>query len=202
MTTYSRILAQHQKLTGISARPTQKLPRDQVGSSRSLPASILADFQSLFIGSTLLLHGSNIEWISLVTQATFTSSLIHLKAHPTAILNHIAVEYLTPPPTALDRNIKFWGVFIPLSQRQRDVNELVFGSSGEGAGSADEIVVEIIIRGVTGAKRSVERELEAWSSDLGPCQWNDLESLRPICSKHSKSEVRIRFKGSKYFANL
>ncbi|KAF5314136.1 hypothetical protein D9611_006880 [Ephemerocybe angulata] len=139
-------------------------------------------------GSTLVLHGTRVDLVSLVTQASFTPSLVHIKAHPTVILDHLAVEYLTPPPPISPPN-KFWGVFLPLSQRQKDVNDLVFGSKGEGSGDATEIVVEILVRGVSGRKRNVERELEAWSLSLGPCEWSDLEALRSIWSKQTPAEA-------------
>ncbi|KAJ2914879.1 hypothetical protein MD484_g5547, partial [Candolleomyces efflorescens] len=139
-------------------------------------------------GSSLILHGTNIELISLVTQASFTSSLVHIKGHPTVILTHLNTEYLTPPPP-LSLDVKFWSVFIPLSQRQRDVNELVFGAKGEGSGDPNEIVVEILVRGGTGRKRNVERELEAWSVSLGPCRWSDLEALKTIASKRGPVEA-------------
>ncbi|KAF6765961.1 hypothetical protein DFP72DRAFT_1028776 [Ephemerocybe angulata] len=142
-------------------------------------------------GSTLVLHGTRVDLVSLVTQASFTPSLVHIKAHPTVILDHLAVEYLTPPPP-ISPSPKFWGVFLPLSQRQKDVNDLVFGSKGEGSGDATEIVVEILVRGVSGRKRNVERELEAWSLSLGPCEWSDLEALRSIWSKQTPAETLLK----------
>ncbi|RXW23474.1 hypothetical protein EST38_g2382 [Candolleomyces aberdarensis] len=139
-------------------------------------------------GSSLILHGTNVDLISLVTQASFSASLVHIRGHPTAIVTHLDTEYLTPPPP-LSPDVKFWSVFIPLSQRQSDVNELVFGAKGEGSGDYTEIVVEILVRGGAGKKRNVERELEAWSLSLGPCQWNDLEALKTIASKRVPVEA-------------
>lgn len=149
----------------------------------------------LLPGSTLILHGTCTELISLVTQTSFTPSLVHIKGHPTAILHHLSVEYLTPPPP-LSPEPKFWSVFLPLSQRQKDVNVLVFGSNGEGSGDSNEIVLEMLVRGLAGRKRNVDRELEAWSLARGPCEWRHLETLKSIWAKQAPPEVYSWF-GSK-----
>lgn len=81
------------------------------------------------------------------------------------------------------------------------MNDLVFGSKGEGSGDSGEIVVEMLVRGVAGRKRNVDRELEAWSLALGPCQWSDLEELRSIWSKQAPAEVCIHSKNKRTFIN-
>ncbi|CDO75260.1 hypothetical protein BN946_scf184967.g13 [Trametes cinnabarina] len=131
--------------------------------------------------------------LPILTQTRFSPSLTHLIAHPTALLTHIASAYLTLPPP-LSPPEKFWGVFIPISERHYESEKLVYGSAGEGSGLQD-FVVEILVRGgadATGRRRGVERELEGWSPALGgPCEVRELDSLKSLCSEKPATEMQI-----------
>lgn len=129
--------------------------------------------------------------IPLLTEVRLSSSLVHLKAHPPAVLAHLSTAYLTlPPPHSTPE--KFWSVFTPLTERYHDCEKLVFGSDGEGSGGS-EIVVEIIVRsaGGNGRRRGVERVLEAWSS-TGPCELQDLDTLKGLWSRKAVLQ-NVRF---------
>jgi elongator complex protein 5 len=130
--------------------------------------------------------------LPLLLQPTFAPSLVHLSAHPPSLLTYLAKDYLTPPPP-LSHEAKFWGVFLPVSERSYDTDRLVFGVDGEGSGSSSEMVVEILIRGlnVSGRKRGVERVLEGWSTFNGACDLMTLESLKGIGSKRAIEEVDV-----------
>ncbi|RPD82619.1 hypothetical protein L226DRAFT_556366 [Lentinus tigrinus ALCF2SS1-7] len=123
--------------------------------------------------------------IPILTQTRFSSSLTHITAHPPALLTHLSSAYLTPPPP-LSPPEKFWGVFIPISERHYESEKLVFGQNGEGSGP-QEFVVEVLVRGGadgSGRRRGIERVLEGWSSAVGgPCDLRDLESLRTLWAK-------------------
>ncbi len=72
------------------------------------------------------------------------------------------------PPPPLSPAPKFWGVFIPVSERVYDTESLVFGPGGEGSGGAGEFVAEVVVReGGAGRKRGVERVLEGWATTRG-----------------------------------
>lgn len=92
------------------------------------------------------------------------------------------------PPPPVSPLPKFWGVFLPLSERVHDTERLVFGSGGAGSGNLTEFVVELIVREGAGRNRGVERVLEGWSTALrGPCELNALEALKPLTEKkHSE----------------
>lgn len=116
-------------------------------------------------------------------QASFSSpmSLTHLIMHPPAILHFLAKEFLTPPPP-ISPEEKFWGVFIPVSERTNEVNRLVYGTGSEGEGGVDEFIVEIVKRG-GGDSRSgrVERVLEGWNAKMSaPAELSVLECLKPL----------------------
>ncbi|KAG5648035.1 hypothetical protein DXG03_007070 [Asterophora parasitica] len=143
------------------------------------------------IPSRLILHATRpSKLVPLLSQPSFSPSFTQLIAHPPVLLTHLAKDYLTPPPPA-SRKAKFWSAFLPLSERTHDVDRLVYGASGEGAGSATEIVVEILIRGGEGSgrKRGIERELEGWTLVDGPCDLTKLESLRGLWGKKTIEEA-------------
>ncbi|KAF9241321.1 hypothetical protein BU15DRAFT_87243 [Melanogaster broomeanus] len=101
--------------------------------------------------------------LPILTQTSLSPTLTHLTAHPPALIGHLASSYLTPPPTAGPPE-KFWGVFIPLSERAHESESLVYGPGGTGTcsgGGADvrELVVEVLVRGAgaEGRKRGIER---------------------------------------------
>ncbi|KAG6911926.1 hypothetical protein DXG01_000173 [Tephrocybe rancida] len=141
--------------------------------------------------SRLILHATcPSQLISLLTQPTFSPSLVRLTAHPAVLLTHLATDYLTPPPPSSPK-AKFWGAFLPLSERIHDVERLVYGSkaNGEGSGGIAEIVVEILIRGGDGRKRGIDREIEGWSASMGPCDLTKLEGLKGVWTKKAPVET-------------
>lgn len=80
-----------------------------------------------------------------------------------------------------------------MSERGSDTDQLVYGNAGEGRGDPSEIVVEVLIRDVSGLgkKRGVERVLEGWSTTQGPCELSMLVSLNNIMgSKQLSKAVR------------
>jgi len=132
----------------------------------------------------LILHSQSPSTIlPLITQTAFSSSLLHVIAHPPALLTHIATEFLMPPPP-LTPLPKFWSLFLPMSERVHDTEQLVFGADGEGSGHQTDFVVEVVVREGYGRHRGVERVLEGWStSQGGPCELTGLESLSPLLKK-------------------
>lgn len=95
-----------------------------------------------------------------------------------------------PPP--LSQDAKFWGIFLPVSERSYDTDCLIFGADGEGSGNSPEVVVDILVRGLdaSGRKRGVERLLEGWSPVFnGACDLMMLESMKYIGSKRAVEEV-------------
>ncbi|CAA7266484.1 unnamed protein product [Cyclocybe aegerita] len=127
--------------------------------------------------------------LPLISQTSFCSSLAHIITHPTALLTHLTTEFLMPPPP-LSPLPKFWGLFLPMSERVHDTERLIFGSSGEGSGNPAEFVVELIVREGAGRKRGVERVLEGWSSALdGPCELSALEGLKQFVKKPQQEQV-------------
>jgi elongator complex protein 5 len=88
---------------------------------------------------------------------------------------------------------KFWSLFLPISERVHDTEQLVFGADGEGSGHRTEFVVEVVIREGSGRHRSVERVLEGWSTNQGgPCELTALEGLSYLLKK--QKVVRDIFK--------
>lgn len=61
------------------------------------------------------------------------------------------------------------------------------GGKEDGEAGAQEIVVEVLVRGSAasahGTRRSVERVLEGWSSKVGACELNELGSLKGIWAR-------------------
>lgn len=142
--------------------------------------------------------------VPLLKQVSFSQTLTAITAFPPELLTHISSAYLTNP-IPLSPPEKFWRVFIPLAERTRDVEQLVFGPDGEGGaggGPSDEIVVEILVRGrgveaaTTGLpssrRKGVERVLEGWNESRdGACSLADLDSLRSIM-KQKTVVVQVR----------
>ena len=90
---------------------------------------------------------------------------------------------LPPPLTPLP---KFWSLFLPISERVHDTEQLVFKADGEGTGHRTEFVVEVVVRdgGGNGRHRGIERVLEGWSTiQGGPCELSGLESLSHLLTK-------------------
>lgn len=134
--------------------------------------------------SRLILHVlAPCPLIPLLTEVRLSSSLVYLKSHPPVLLAHVASAYLMPPPPQSTPE-KFWSIFIPLSERYHESEQLVYGANGEGCGGG-EIVVEILVRGSGGGRRrGFERVLEGWiSSSATPCGLQDLESLKVVWAK-------------------
>ena len=139
----------------------------------------------------LILHGTDWPLLSLFIQPSFSSSLLHIRAHPPGIITHLAAEYFTPPPP-YSPIPKFWSVFVPFSEREHTMKELVFGNNPQIARGTKEILLEVILRQPAGQatkRRSIERELEAWSETLGFCQWTQLECLKSITGKSTSLDV-------------
>ncbi|KAI0361682.1 hypothetical protein OH77DRAFT_1500963 [Trametes cingulata] len=159
---------------------------DSISETTRLLAELLSLVRARGSSSRLILHTlAPSPLIPILTQTRFSPSLTHLIAHPTALLTHLASAYLTPPPP-LSAIEKFWGVFIPISERHYESEKLVFGAGGEGSG-LQEFAVEVIVRGGadgSGRRRGVERVLEGWSPAAGgPCELRELERLKALWSK-------------------
>ncbi|KAK7064180.1 hypothetical protein R3P38DRAFT_3249763 [Favolaschia claudopus] len=136
--------------------------------------------------SRLVLHIlSPSPLLPLLCQTRFSPSLTHTISHPPALLRHLATEYLTLPPP-LSPEAKFWGIFLPVSERMHESERLIFGSEGEGAGDDDEMLIEVIVRGDGGdglRRRCVDRTLQGWSLTRGLGPLPDMVSLRPLFSR-------------------
>lgn len=88
------------------------------------------------------------------------------------------------PPPPLTPLPKFWSLFLPISERVHDTEQLVFGADGQGSGHQTEFVVEAVMREGSGRNRGVERILEGWSIiHGGPCELTGLESLNHLLKK-------------------
>jgi len=173
------------------------------------------DFTFSFISepSTLILHLTLLSnLLPLVQQPSFSPSLIHISAHPPALLPYIASEFLSPPPSPSSSPtdptaLKFWSVFTPLTQPSRsgEVEALVFSQRDRPAGAQDEIVVEVLTRAHSGElstlggasasmhtgarRRAVERVLEGWNAVKdGPCKLEDLTSLKSLWRRNAVVE--------------
>ncbi|KAK0233172.1 hypothetical protein IW262DRAFT_55888 [Armillaria fumosa] len=143
--------------------------------------------------SRLTLHLQNTcPLLPLLVQTSFSSTLAQLIAHPPALLIHLAVEYLTPPPPASPEP-KFWGVFLPVSERESDLERIIFGQDGEGSGSSGEFVVEVILRcggNHSGRRKAVERVLEGWDvTRSSPVELTSMESLKKVFGKTPVEEA-------------
>ncbi|SJL05698.1 uncharacterized protein ARMOST_09034 [Armillaria ostoyae] len=143
--------------------------------------------------SRLTLHlQSTCPLLPLLLQTSFSSTLAQLIAHPPALLVHLATEYLTPPPPASPEP-KFWGVFLPVSEREADLERIIFGQDGEGSGASGEFVVEVILRGGgdhSGRRKAVERVLEGWDvTQSSPVELTSMESLKKVFGKTPVEEA-------------
>ncbi|KAJ4489305.1 hypothetical protein C8J55DRAFT_296348 [Lentinula edodes] len=142
--------------------------------------SLMASISSRSKTSRLILHiSAPSKLLPLLISTAFSPTLTQLIAHPPVLFTHITTEYMTPPPP-LSSDAKFWGIFIPISERGRDAENLVFGQGGDGSGGQDEMVVEVLVRGrsdASGRRKAVERFLEGWD-----IQKNQPVSLRQISS--------------------
>jgi elongator complex protein 5 len=149
--------------------------------------------------SILILHLLPCPLLAVLTQTNLSPTLTHIVAHPSALINHLASSYLTPPPPAGSPE-KFWSVFIPVSERAHESQTLVYGSGGTGTSSGwgvdtREFVVELVVRGAgaEGRKRSIERTIEGWRGDA-PEDLRNLDSLKSIWArKKSTDEVSVLF---------
>ncbi|KAK0478440.1 hypothetical protein IW261DRAFT_1483551 [Armillaria novae-zelandiae] len=143
--------------------------------------------------SRLTLHLQNTcPLLPLLVQTSFSSTLAQSIAHPPALLVHLATEYLTPPPPA-SPEAKFWSVFLPVSERESDLERIIFGQDGEGSGSSGEFIVEIILRGggdLSGRRKAVERVLEGWDvTRSSPVELTSMESLKKLFGKTPVEEA-------------
>ncbi|KAG1755242.1 uncharacterized protein EDB91DRAFT_1097944 [Suillus paluster] len=143
--------------------------------------------------SILIVHLQPCPLLGLLTQTSLSPTLMHITAHPPAIITHLASAYLTQPPPAGPAE-KFWSVFIPFSERTHESERLVYGPEGNGTSAGAwaskgtrEFVVEVLIRG--GSRRGVERTVEGWKGDV-PCDLQALESLKSIWTGKKAEQAR------------
>ncbi|KAI0825184.1 hypothetical protein BC628DRAFT_299613 [Trametes gibbosa] len=178
----------------IDAIDTVAADTGSVSGTARLLSELLALVRTRGATSRVVLHVlAPSPLIPILTQTRFSPTLTHLIAHPTALLAHIASAYLTPPPPLASPE-KFWGVFIPISERHYESERLVFGPEGEGSG-LQEFAVEVLLRGPGGdgaaRRRGVERVLEGWSPAAGgPCELRDLDSLKSLWSRRAVPETQ------------
>ncbi|THH16743.1 hypothetical protein EW146_g3947 [Bondarzewia mesenterica] len=132
--------------------------------------------------------------LPLLLPTRLSPTLAHLTAHPPSLLTHLSTTQFTPPPPSTPAP-RFWAVFSPLASRAWEVERLVFGVEGEGAGSGrDELVVEVLLRGPgsgtgEGKRRGAERVLEGWTKATGPCELVELESLKNVWARKALNEA-------------
>ncbi|KAA1468216.1 hypothetical protein DENSPDRAFT_857157 [Dentipellis sp. KUC8613] len=142
--------------------------------------------------SRLILHAvSPTPLLPLLLSPRLSPSLTHIIAHPPALLKHIKTAHLTSPPPATPP-ARFWRVFAPIASRAWEVERLVYGADGPGAGGEQgEAVLEVLVRGPgTGerGKRGVERVLEGWGA-AGACELTGLQSLQNVWSRKAPEEA-------------
>ena len=154
--------------------------------------------------SQLIVHSVKPEnTADLFLQTSFSSSLVHLKAHAASLFLHLSNEYMISPPPVTPE-LKFWSIFIPFSERLDETERLSFGPHGEGSGCSREMVIEILVRGINtqSRKRGTERVLEGWDATRStPCPVPDLQSLKSLFSQKVPIEVFI-FGSNSDYANL
>ncbi|KAJ7038143.1 hypothetical protein C8F04DRAFT_1220421 [Mycena alexandri] len=143
--------------------------------------------------SRLILHApSPSPLLPLLSQPRFSPSLTHVIAHPPALLIHLSTEYLTLPPP-LSPEAKFWGIFLPVSERVHESERLIFGPDGEGTGDTEELVIEVIVRGDAegSRRRGVDRTLQGWSLTRGPCPLAEITALKSLWSRNIAEPVVV-----------
>ncbi|EIW86662.1 hypothetical protein CONPUDRAFT_134056 [Coniophora puteana RWD-64-598 SS2] len=142
-------------------------------------------------GGVLILHSLPCTILDMVTQATFSSSLAHVIAHPPELLSHLSSIYMTKYDPS-SPNEKFWSLFIPFSRRTYEADKLVYSADGSGSNGGAwcehwvrgnkvlhrEFVLELVIR-TEGRRRTIERSLEGWKNDH-PTNITNLESLKDL----------------------
>ncbi|KAG6336959.1 hypothetical protein ID866_2153 [Astraeus odoratus] len=155
--------------------------------------SLLARLTSRTEPSVLVLHLLACPLLSLLTQTALSPTLTHIISHPSALIKHLATEYLTQPPPDGPAE-KFWSVFIPISERVYDSQRLVYGPDGAGTSTggeddSKEFVVELIVRGTSteGRKRATERILDGWKGEA-PEILEKLDSLKALFSRKKLDE--------------
>jgi hypothetical protein len=116
-------------------------------------------------------------------------TLVHIVAHPPALLLHLATALLVPPPP-VSRPDRFWHVFSPLSSRMWEVEEIVLGPGGGGPRHDGEMVIEVVTRAPEGVGRNLERDLLGWLRD-SPCLLSELDSLKPILEDVGKTGSEV-----------
>ena len=122
------------------------------------------------------------DLIAHLSQTSFSPSLVMYTAYPASHLLHISTDYMTPPPP-LSSEQKFWSVFLPISERQHDIDAAVYGGEGSGSHVTEEFVVETIVRGGQNGsrrKRAIERNLRGWKPPNGFCGLKDLSRLEGL----------------------
>ncbi|KAF8843963.1 hypothetical protein BDN67DRAFT_895796 [Paxillus ammoniavirescens] len=154
--------------------------------------SLLNTITSRSHPSILILHLLPCPLLAVLTQTNLSPTLTHIVAHPSVLINHLASSYLTPPPPAGSPE-KFWSIFIPVSERAHESQNLVYGSGGTGTCSGwgvdtREFVVELVVRGASaeGRKRSIERTIEGWRGDA-PEDLRKLDSLKSIWARKTSA---------------
>ncbi|KAJ7786377.1 hypothetical protein B0H16DRAFT_1490240, partial [Mycena metata] len=130
--------------------------------------------------------------LPLLSQPRFSPSLTHVNAHPPALLIHLSTEYLTLPPP-LSPEAKFWGIFLPVSERVHESERLIFGPDGEGTGDTEELVIEVIVRGDAegSRRRGVDRTLQGWSLTRGPCPLPEITALKSLWSRNIAEPIVV-----------
>ncbi|KAJ7706121.1 hypothetical protein B0H17DRAFT_1035806 [Mycena rosella] len=136
--------------------------------------------------SRLIIHAlSPSPLLPLLAQPGFSPSLTQVISHPPSLLIHLSTEYLTLPPP-LSPEAKFWGIFMPVSERGEESERLIFGAGGEGTGDNDELVLEVIVRGDAEGlrRRGVDRTLQGWSLTRGTCPLAEMSALKSLWSRN------------------
>ncbi|KAJ7487659.1 hypothetical protein B0H11DRAFT_2278730 [Mycena galericulata] len=141
--------------------------------------------------SRLILHAiSPSALLPLLSQPAFSPSLTLVISHPSSLLIHLSTGYLTAPPP-LSPEAKFWGIFLPVSERIEESERLIFGPGGEGTGDDDEFVIEVIVRGDGDGvrRRGVDRTLQGWSLARGTCPLVEIVTLKSLWSRNISEPI-------------
>ncbi|ESK87896.1 hypothetical protein Moror_15263 [Moniliophthora roreri MCA 2997] len=157
----------------------------------SFMVSLLSLISSRSKTSRLIVHiNSPCPLTPLLCSTSFSPSLTQLTAHPHALITYLAKEYFTFPPP-ISAAPKFWGVFIPVSEREHETERLVF--QGSGSGDTKEMIIEMILRGgsdASGRRKGVERVLEGWDLQNGcAVELSRLSSLSDLWKKKIVEEA-------------